>query len=128
MDSYDICIPWKLIEKEPAFALDPGVLVPRLHHYILAENRAGGNSVSEKRKDSSGRIVGHSELIELMHLGDAWMRTTMRSFSTTTKPLTFALALVACALCPSLSQQYMGMALFFQSGFDNWPMGLHDCL
>jgi hypothetical protein len=39
-NSYHVCVTGNLLEKEPAFALDPGVLMLWQHLHILAQNQA----------------------------------------------------------------------------------------
>jgi hypothetical protein len=39
-NSYSRCVAGNLLEKEPAFALDPGVLMLWQHLHILAQNQA----------------------------------------------------------------------------------------
>jgi hypothetical protein len=38
-NAYDMSVVWKLVEKKAALALNPSVLVARLHHPILTEKQ-----------------------------------------------------------------------------------------
>src|SRR5580658_9158926 len=49
-DSYDMYVPWKLVEKELALTFDPGLLVPQLHHRMLAETGCIPPKANTRRK------------------------------------------------------------------------------
>jgi hypothetical protein len=43
-------VPWKLVEKELALTFDPGLLVPQLHHRMLAETGCIPPKANTRRK------------------------------------------------------------------------------